>query len=91
MPPLDVIEPLSYEDTYHRRLAHLRPLDATFAALMESDPAYKVLQIVAWRDLLVRQRVNDVARAMALPSAKGQNLDSPGAFYKVARLELDPG
>jgi len=62
-------------------LAHLRSLDATFAALMESDPTYKALQVVAWRDLLVRQRVNDAVHAVTLPSSKGQNLDSLSALY----------
>ena len=71
-------------------LAHLRSPDATFAVLMESDPTYKALQVVAWRDLLVRQRFNDAAHAVVPPSSKGQNLDSLGAFYKVARRELDP-
>lgn len=91
LPAPTVVENLSFEKIFAEMLADLRDRDDTFDALVESDPSYKVLQVAAYRELLLRQRVNDAARAVMLPHAKGPDLDNLAAFYKVKRLELSPG
>ena len=51
----------------------------------------KLLQVVAYRELQLRQRVNDAARAVMLAYAVGADLDQLGALFGVVRYELDPG
>ena len=55
---------------------------------LESEPMVKLLQESAYRELLLRQRVNDAARAVMLPLAQGTDLDNLGALYGVQRSEL---
>ncbi len=62
-----------------------------FSALTESDPVYKLLQLFAARELLLRQRANDKAQQTMLAFATGTNLDHLGALFGVTRLVLDPG
>lgn len=91
LPAPDVIEELSFETIFSAMLADLQARDPAFSALVESDPAYKILEVAAYRELLVRQRVNDAARAVMLAYATGADLDQLGALLGVARFELDPG
>jgi phage-related baseplate assembly protein len=91
LPAPAVVEVISFEQIVEHFGNDLRARDTTFTALTESDPAYKVLQVAAYREMLLRQRVNDGAKAVMLPYAKGTDLDNLGAFYNVARLVLDPG
>jgi len=88
-----VVETLSFETIFAAMLADLQARDATFDALVESDPAYKILEVAAYRELIIRQRVNDAARAVMLAYATGADLDQIGALFGVVRLvitEADP-
>lgn len=91
LPAPDVVEPLDFESIFGAMLAKLRDLDDSFTALVESDPAYKVLQVAAYRELLIRQRVNDAAKAVMLAYAQKADLDHLGALLGVGRLQLAPG
>lgn len=62
-----------------------------FTALVESDPAYKMAEVCAYRELLVRQRVNEAALATMLPYAQGADLDVRAAGYDVVRLLIEAG
>lgn len=86
LPPPDVVERLSYEDIFAALVRDLLALDPSFSALVESDPAIKLLQVVAARELLLRQRINDAARANLLAFAGKGDLDQLAAFYGVSRL-----
>lgn len=89
--PPGVVETLDYEVILAAMVADLQARDPAFSALVESDPAYKVLEVAAYRELLLRQRVNDAAKAVMLAFARGADLDQIGANFNVARLVLDPG
>lgn len=91
LPAPNVIEALSFEAIFSAMLVDLKARDPAFTALVESDPAYKILEVAAYRELLVRQRVNDAARATMLAYALGSDLDHIGALLSVARLVIDPG
>jgi len=53
----NVIETLDYETIFTHMKEELLRLDPSFSALLESDPAMKILEIAAWRELLLRQRI----------------------------------
>lgn len=91
LPAPDVVEALDFEAILAAMVADLQARDPTFSALVESDPAYKILQVAAYRELLLRQRVNDAARAVMLAYAGGADLDHLGALFGVKRLVIDPG
>ena len=87
----DVVETLDYEAILAEMLADLRARDPEFTALVESDPAYKILEVAAYRETIIRQRVNDGAKAVLLAYASGSDLDQIAANYNVERLVIDPG
>ncbi|WP_088412093.1 baseplate assembly protein [Xanthomonas citri] len=80
-----------FETIFAEALAQFRELLPEFSALTEADPVYKLLQLFAARELLIRQRANDKAQQTMLAFATGTNLDHLGALFGVARLVLDPG
>ena len=86
LPFPDVVEALDFEAILAAMLADLRQRDPAFSATVESDPAYKILEAAAYRETLLRQRVNDAARAVMLAYATGSNLDHLAAFFGVGRL-----
>ena len=93
IPPPSVVETLDFEAILAAMLADLQARDPAFTALVESDPAYKILEVCAYRELLIRQRVNDAARATMLAYATGADLEQIGALFGVTRLtitEADP-
>ena len=87
----DVVETLDYEAILAAMVADLQSRDPAFTALVESDPAYKILEVAAYRETIIRQRVNDGAKAVMLAYAGGADLDQIAANYNVERLVLDEG
>ena len=98
LPQPDVIEVLDFETILAERKAYfvsLYPADqqAAIAATLalESEPITKLLQENAYRELILRQRINDAAVANMLAWAKGSDLDNLVANWKVQRLTIQPG
>ena len=87
----DVVETLDYEVILAAMVSDLQSRDPAFTALVESDPAYKILEVAAYRETIIRQRVNDATQAVMLAYAGGADLDQIAANYNVQRLVLDPG
>lgn len=87
MTPPDIIETLDYEaivtdmrdDLVTRFPAIVGVID------LESEPARKLIEAFAYRELLLRARINDSARAVLLASSYGSNLDHLGALFATAR------
>jgi len=95
LPPPQVVESLSYEDILAECVAWMRAnSDGTgYDAYLESDPGMKVIEVYAYREMLVRQRINDAARSVMLAYAKGSDLDQIGANVGLTRFiiqEEDP-
>lgn len=88
LPAPAVVETLSFETILAAMLADLQARDPAFTALVESDPAYKVLEVAAYRELILRQRINDAAKAVMLPYAVGADLDNLAALVNVQRKTL---
>lgn len=91
LPPPQVVEPLGYEQIRDEQLAQVRTLFPDLIQNLESEPVVKILEVTAYRELLVRQRVNDAAQAVMLAKATGANLEHLGALFGVEKLLLDPG
>jgi phage-related baseplate assembly protein len=53
---------------------------------LASDPAVKLLEVAAYREVLLRNRINTAAKASLLAFATGSDLDHLAAFYGVTRL-----
>lgn len=89
--PPDIVESLDYETILARKVAQLIAIDPTYSALVESDPAYKLLQVSAYDELQLRQRINEASRANMLAYAQGSDLDQLAANFDVERLLVNPG
>lgn len=91
LPTPQVVEELSFEQLFARKLTTLIGLDSSFSALLESDPAIKLLEADAYDELILRGRINEAAQARLLAFAQGSDLDQLAAFYGVTRLagEID--
>ncbi|MCL1861831.1 MAG: baseplate J/gp47 family protein [Proteobacteria bacterium] len=98
LPPPDVIEALDFEAIFASRKARLIELtpavqraDVAATLALETEPVTILLQEMAYRELLLRSRINQAARQCFLASATGTNLDHLAALYGVKRLVTDPG
>jgi len=93
LPPPQVVEPLGYEAILAAMKADLIRRDASLEAALalESEPLTKLLEVCAYRELLIRQRVNDAARGVLLAHATGADLDNLAALFGVARQVVDAG
>jgi len=87
----DVVDTVDFEAILAQMLLDLQQRDPAFTALVESDPAYKILEVAAYREMLIRQRVNEAAKAVMLAFATGADLDQIAANYNVQRLVIDSG
>ncbi len=86
----DVVEEIDHKVIIAEMVNDLRRRDLAFDALVESDPAWKTLEVAAYREMLLRQRVNDVARSVMLAFASGSDLDHMGALFGVTRKIINP-
>lgn len=97
LPAPDVVEQIDYELILAERKAYAISLwpaaqQAEIAAALEleSEPLTKLLQENAYRETLLRQRVNEAALAVMLPFAKGGDLEQIAARFNVERLTIVP-
>ncbi|OFC60694.1 baseplate assembly protein [Candidatus Erwinia dacicola] len=95
LPAPDVVEILDYETLLAERKATLISLypaeqqDAVARTLaLESDPVVKLIQENAYREVILRQRVNEAASAVMVAYALADDLDQLGANSGVTRLTL---
>ena len=93
VPPPNAVEALSVDgliDGWRERFEGDFPEGA---GLTEADPSRKWLRTGAYRELLLRGRVNDAAEACMLPRAKGTDLENLVAIFGLRRetvVEADP-
>jgi len=97
LPPPTVVEPLDFETLLAQRKARLLALwpaaeqEALAARLaLESEPLTKLLEENTYRELLLRQRINEGAKATLLAYATGADLDNLAAWYGVQRQVVSP-
>ncbi|HEY3983215.1 baseplate assembly protein [Cedecea sp.] len=97
LPRPNVIEALDFETLFSERKERLISLypeeerEAVRRTLsFESEPIVKVLQESAYREVLLRQRVNEAAQAVMVAYAIGSDLEQLGANNNTPRLTIVP-
>lgn len=97
LPAPDVVEIIDFEQLLATRKARLiaaipeTQRDAIASVLeLESEPLTILLQESAYAELVLRQRINEAARATMLAYATGTDLDNRAADYDVQRLLITP-
>ena len=86
LPTPAVIEPLSFETIFSELQTEFQSRYPDYSALLASDPAVKLMEVAAYREVLLRNRINAAAKASLLAFATGSDLDHLAAFYGVTRL-----
>lgn len=93
LPKPTIIDELSFDDILDEILTTFRGYAPEYTNVVEGDPAYAVLQVAAYREVAIRQKVNDAVRAVLIPFANGSDLDNIAVAYGVFReiiTQADP-
>lgn len=88
LPAPSVVQPLDYESVLTALRADLiaRAPELADALDLESEPVTKLLEVFAYREMVLRAHVNDSAKAVMLAFAAGPDLDHLAALVETARL-----
>ncbi|EPF77288.1 baseplate assembly protein [Acinetobacter gyllenbergii] len=97
LPKPNFVDEVDYEQILIERkeyLISLFPVDEQAAVRIqlnrESDPLHKYLQENAYREMILRNKINQKALATLLAFATGTDLDVWGANFDVIRLIITP-
>lgn len=89
LPEPTIVEQIDFETILAAGLQdYYDRMDATgveYTKLRESDPAYKLAEVFAFREMLVRQRANDSSKAVLLAYASGIDLEHKAAEKNLER------
>lgn len=88
-PPI-LVEQLDFEAIVAAMVAKVQSLLPNFDATVDSDPAVKVLQVAAYREMLLRRAFQDAALQLIVAYAGDVALDHLGALVGDARLTITP-
>ncbi|EFD4401433.1 baseplate assembly protein [Escherichia coli] len=95
LPPPVVIEPLDFETLFAQRKAAFIAMypedeqeEIARTLELESEPITKLLEENCYRELLLRQRVNEAARAVMLAYSTDSDLDNLAVNFNVERLTI---
>lgn len=93
LPPPAAVEVLDFESYYALVKAELVALEPSLAPdlELESSIGAKLLQIFVYREVLLRNRINQGVRAVMPALAVGADLDQLGVIVGIQRLVIDPG
>lgn len=86
LPAPKIIEALSFDTILTELKADFIQRYPAFDADLLSEPAIKLLEVAAYRELILRARINDAAKACMLAYSLDADLDHAAALVGVARL-----
>lgn len=91
LPVADVLETVAFETLLEEIKASFIALypDGESVMALESDPIVKLLQVAAYRETILRSRINLSASAVMLATASGADLDNLAALVPVSRLDQE--
>ena len=90
LPPPNIIGQLDFAAILSALRADMLARHPDFSAAVESDPVQKLLEVAAYRELMLRAEFNERARGCMIAFAKGADLDQLGALLGAQRLEITP-
>ncbi|MCG7548454.1 baseplate J/gp47 family protein [Pseudoalteromonas sp. Of7M-16] len=90
LPAPNLIEPLSFDKIRAEILDDFQTRFPDAELSLVSDPVVKLIESFAYRELLLRQRINDSASAVLLAHATSSELDYLGNRFGVERALLVP-
>lgn len=90
LPPPVLVDQPDFEIRLAAKIARLVALHPAFTALVESDPAIKLLEADSYDETVLAQAFNDAARGLLLAYAAGAQLDHLAALYDLPRLVVTP-
>lgn len=94
LPAPSVVEPLDFETIRAANLAWFTAAieagGGSFDATVQSDPVVQMIHLFSYREMILRQRVNDAGRAVMVAYATGADLDHLGALLGVERFIITP-
>ncbi|HFD4470448.1 TPA: baseplate assembly protein [Citrobacter freundii] len=95
LPPPVVVEPLDFEMLFAQRKAAFIAMypedeqeEIARTLELESEPITMLLEENCYRELLLRQRVNEAARAVMLAYSTDSDLDNLAVNFNVERLTI---
>jgi phage-related baseplate assembly protein len=93
LPAPNIIEVLDYESILTDLVDSLIVIEPSLEGglELESEPSRKILELLAYRELILRQRINQAAKATMLAYANDADLDHIGGTFKVKRLLIKKG
>jgi phage-related baseplate assembly protein len=86
LPPPTVVDGLDYETVRDALLGDIALLMPEFTAINPADPAIKVMEICAFRELLLREEINESSLANKLAFAAGSDLDHIAVRVNLERF-----
>lgn len=91
LPAPPVVETLDYEAILAENIAKAQELlGDDYDLTDEADPVVAVIEAFAYRELILRQRVNDAAKAVMIAYAGEGDLENLGALMDVPRQVITP-
>jgi phage-related baseplate assembly protein len=87
LPPPALIDALDAESYVAAAVADYRLRWPEWTAVLESEPVMKFIEVLAYRETMLRARVNTAALATLLAKAFGSDLDHIGARFTCKRLD----
>lgn len=88
LPPPQLIEEPTFEAIFDEMLEIFKKQEPEYTYFLASDPVVKLIQAIAYRELVWRATTNDRARASLLAFAVEGDLDHLGSFYGVTRQRV---
>ncbi|EPI3562419.1 baseplate assembly protein [Escherichia coli] len=95
LPPPVVVEPLDFETLFAQRKAAFIAMypedeqeEIARTLELESEPITMLLEENCYRELLLRQRVNEAARAVMLAYSTDSDLDNLAVNFNIERLTI---
>jgi phage-related baseplate assembly protein len=85
LPSPELIEPLSFDVLKNNILEEFHARYPDFETVLPSEPIIKLLETFAYRELLLRQRINEGAQHVLLAKATNKELNYLGARFGVNR------
>ena len=88
LPAPEIIETLSFEKIFNDIQKQYIADFPKFSANLESEPITALLEVIAYREMNLRTRINDAVKALMLPYSKKTDLDILVSDFNIKRIKI---